>query len=181
MQVAELSRSDRITARGPRFARRSRVSIGPLRIARTRWGAGAAKGMMTGGLLGLATLAAFTLPFARSGAGPETREAELAQRPAMTATRIDPAPARVAAAPMPAEAAPIPTRVEPQRAAAAEPQRAAAAGWQLDQIATPDDPTPEIEAPPPAPRTRGLAPAQRRAETRCKDTPSAPCPIRARP
>lgn len=63
----DLALSQRPTARGLPFRRRSRIAPGPLRPAQRRAGGGVAAGMLTGALLGLAFLAAFTLPFVRVG------------------------------------------------------------------------------------------------------------------
>ncbi|MEE7478241.1 hypothetical protein MHIMP23_18565 [Methylobacterium hispanicum] len=65
----DLAPSRRSTARGLAFRRRSRIVPGPLRPAQTRARGGVAAGMLTGALLGLAFLAAFTLPFVRVGGG----------------------------------------------------------------------------------------------------------------
>ncbi|AWN37019.1 hypothetical protein [Methylobacterium radiodurans] len=71
----DLAPSQRPTARGLLFRRRSRISPGPLRPVQRRAGGGVAAGMLTGALLGLAFLAAFTLPFVRVGGSPGESEA----------------------------------------------------------------------------------------------------------
>ncbi len=79
----DLAPSQRPTARGLSFRRRSRIVPGPLRSAQRRAGGGVAAGMLTGALLGLAFLAAFTLPFVRVGGSAvesETRGARVAVR-----------------------------------------------------------------------------------------------------
>jgi len=79
----DLAPSRRPTARGLPFRRRSRIVPGPLRPAQMRAGSGVAAGMLTGALLGLAFLAAFTLPFVRVGGsagGAEPRPARAAVR-----------------------------------------------------------------------------------------------------
>ncbi len=84
----DLAPSRRPTARGLSF-RRSRIVPGPLRPAQMRVGSGVAAGMLTGALLGLAFLAAFTLPFVRLGGSAGDAE----PRPARAAVRTSAAQA----------------------------------------------------------------------------------------
>ncbi|WP_336486811.1 hypothetical protein [Methylobacterium nigriterrae] len=105
--------------------RRSRVAPGPLRIVRRRPGPSVGGGALFGGLLGLAVLAAFSLPLAVSY-GPARDDAAQAVT-AYVGTSADeggePEPAGVqAAAAMPAPAPgtePAPARPEPPAASAA--------------------------------------------------------------
>ncbi len=108
----DLAPSQRPTARGLSFRRRSRIVPGPLRPAPMRaGGGGVAAGMLTGALLGLAFLAAFTLPFVRVGGGadgesrvarPAVRtsavQAERGTEPAETGSAAERAPDRHAPA-----------------------------------------------------------------------------------
>lgn len=88
----DLAPSRRPTARGLSFRRRRRIMPGPLRPARTRAGGGVAAGMLTGALLGLAFLAAFTLPFVRVGGSAGDPEHRPARTPVRTsAAQADPA------------------------------------------------------------------------------------------
>lgn len=89
----DLAPSRRPTARGLSFRRRSRIVPGPLRPAQMRAGSGVAAGMLTGALLGLAFLAAFTLPFVRLGGS--AGEAE--PKPARATVRTSAAEAERAA------------------------------------------------------------------------------------
>ena len=66
----DLARSERPTARGGRHRPRSRLAPGPLRQGSLkRASPGIARGMITGALLAIGVLAAFTLPFLREGPG----------------------------------------------------------------------------------------------------------------
>ncbi|MGV7033448.1 hypothetical protein [Methylobacterium symbioticum] len=64
----DLARSVRPTARGGWLRPRSRFAPGPLRPGRLRHPApGIVRGMITGALLAIGVLTAFTLPFLRDG------------------------------------------------------------------------------------------------------------------
>jgi hypothetical protein len=83
----DLAPSQRPTARGLSFRRRVRFTPGPLRPARRRARGGVAAGMLTGALLGLAFLAAFTLPFVRVGGSAGESEAR-GQRAVLRASAV---------------------------------------------------------------------------------------------
>ncbi len=94
-----LARSDRSTARGGLFRRRARLAPGPLRQAGpARPSSGVLRGMLTGALVALAVLAAFTLPFLRgvSDPAPLPPLPPLAARPALAVPAQGGGEARVA-------------------------------------------------------------------------------------
>ena len=67
----DLARSERPTARAAWPRTRARIAPGPLRQGSLRQPArGIARGMITGALLAIGVLAAFTLPFLREGPEP---------------------------------------------------------------------------------------------------------------
>ncbi|GJE62333.1 hypothetical protein MPOCJGCO_4466 [Methylobacterium trifolii] len=179
MTVAELPRSDRITARRGRFSRRSRIAVGPLHPARLPRATGIGAGILTGGLAGLAVIAAFTLPFMRSGAAPEAAGVVVVHPTAVVETTA--AVARPAVDRAPVDRAPVDRAAEP--AAAARPASPAAqAVLSLDQLPVLEEAMPDLDmeaAPAPRPPARATPPHRaERPSARCKDGSGAPCPAR---
>lgn len=79
----DLARSDRPTARATWPRTRARIAPGPLRQASLRQpGRGIARGMITGALLAIGVLAAFTLPFLREGPEPVAPARHAGAKPA---------------------------------------------------------------------------------------------------
>lgn len=96
----DLARSERPTARGGWLRPRSRLAPGPLRQGSLRQPApGIARGMVTGALLGIGVLAAFTLPFLREGPAPAASAKAVRQAGAFGADPAEAAQAPVAQRP----------------------------------------------------------------------------------
>lgn len=142
---------------GPRFA------PGPLRLAKPpRQSSGAGRGALVGGLVGLAVLAAMSLPFVVSGGEPRPmqRHSEAAARSVALRTTMpaaEPAPMREEPAAIPSAAAPTVAPVVPRANAAAFGLETLPS---LSQEVSEMDPDPVVPAPRPVPRA---APAARKA------------------
>lgn len=96
----DLARSERPTARGGWLRPRSRLAPGPLRQGSLRQPApGIARGIITGALLGIGVLAAFTLPFLREGPAPAASARTVRQAGAPSAAPAEVTQANVASRP----------------------------------------------------------------------------------
>ncbi|WP_430911777.1 hypothetical protein [Methylobacterium sp. sgz302541] len=151
---------------GPRFA------PGPLRTVRRVGPSGAAKGAVVGGLVGLAVLAALSLPLvlALVGPGAAQRQAEAPRPMPARGTAIPARPsAPLAAQGAPAEPAPIQAAYEPPPVPAAAPAQARTrSALSIDSLPTLTQDASEIDLDPvaadasPVPRQPQRVAAQRR-------------------